>query len=151
MACHGSGRAPCYVRPDGNINLLAASHRYFIGVPPDAPSQRHLYSVPSAPLARSPAVPHCLTCDLSFGDDNSTATDAAACLWNAATVSPAFGHFVLECLGPDVPSVFLVALNADGDNNNGTGGGGGAAVRLLERIVNGNFGNIFHAKSSNSK
>ena len=121
-------------------------------MPPYAPSQRHLYSVPSAPLSRSrsPAVPHCLTCDLTLGDDNSTATDAAAaCLWNAAAVSPAFGHFVLECLGPDVPSVFLVALSADGDNNNGTGGGGGA-VRLLERILNGNFGNIFRAKSNNN-
>ena len=133
---------------------LNLSLRYFLGVPPDAPSQRHLYSVPGgAPLARSPAVPHCLTCDLALGDANSTATaDPATCLWNAVTVSPSFGHFVLECLGPDVPSVFLVALSADGDNNNGTGGGGGgAAVRLLERIVNGNFGNIFHAKSSNSK
>ena len=110
-------------------------------MPPDAPSQRHPYSVPSAPLSRSrsPAVPHCLTCDLTLGDDNSTATDAAdpACLWNAAAVSPAFGHFVLECLGPDVPSVFLVALNLE--DNNGTDGGGGAAVRLLERILNGNF------------
>ena len=107
-------------------------------MPPDAPSQRHLYSVPSAPLSRSrsPAVPHCLTCDLTLGDDNSTATDTT-CLWNAAAVSPAFGHFVLECLGPDVPSVFLVALNLE--DNNGTDGGGGAAVRLLERILNGNF------------
>ena len=108
-------------------------------MPPDAPSQRHLYSVPGgAPLARSPAVPHCLTCDLALGDANATDADAAAaCLWNAAAVSPAFGHFVLECLGPDVPSVFLVALNLE--DNNGTDGGGGAAVRLLERILNGNF------------
>ena len=132
---------------DGIINLLPQYLRYFIGVPPDAPSQRHLYSVPGgAPLARSPAVPHCLTCDLTLGDDNSTATDTT-CLWNAATVSPAFGHFVLECLGPDVPSVFLVALNLE--DNNGTDGGG-RAVRLLERIRNGNFGNIFRAKSNNN-
>ena len=45
------------------INFL----RYFIGIPPDSPSHRHLYSVPSEPLS-SPAVPNCLTCSLAHRD-----------------------------------------------------------------------------------
>ena len=47
------------------INFL----RYFIGIPPDSPSHRHLYSVPSEPLS-SPAVPNCLTCNFTQRDND---------------------------------------------------------------------------------
>ena len=58
-----------------------------------------------------------------------------SCLWNAASISPGFGHYVLECLGPNVPSVFLVTLaNASDFPQNDTDN-----VRLLERTRNGNF------------
>ena len=38
-----------------------------------------------------------------------------SCLWNAASMSPGFGRYVLECLGPSVPSVLLVTLNGAND------------------------------------
>ena len=43
-----------------------------------------------------------------------------SCLWNAASMSPGFGRFVLECLGPSVPSVLLVTLAAAADGANDT-------------------------------
>ena len=65
----------------------------------DRPGERHLYRVAdvSTPSLR---IPECLSC---FENDNTTDN----CLYNRAHMSSDFSYYVLECLGPDVPRVYL--------------------------------------------
>eukprot|EP00094_Tigriopus_californicus_P011472 TCALIF_11077-PA protein Name:"Similar to DPP10 Inactive dipeptidyl peptidase 10 (Homo sapiens)" AED:0.12 eAED:0.12 QI:0/0.84/0.64/0.92/0.76/0.85/14/214/869 len=82
---------------------------YFLAVPKAHPSQRHLFAV-SSNWEESPFSPECLTCNLSrkaLGRD---------CRVHDAVMSPSNTHFILNCLGPDVPGVYLIPIESDLDN-----------------------------------
>eukprot|EP00095_Tigriopus_kingsejongensis_P005245 maker-scaffold353_size198981-snap-gene-0.31 protein:Tk05245 transcript:maker-scaffold353_size198981-snap-gene-0.31-mRNA-1 annotation:"dipeptidyl aminopeptidase-like protein 6" len=82
---------------------------YFTAIPSDHPSQRHLYSVNSSWIG-SPYAPECLTCDLP------KALLGRECSFNDIIMSPRNEYFVLNCLGPDVPGVYLVPILSQGED-----------------------------------
>lgn len=74
-------------------------HRYYIATVEDEPGSRHLFRIPFVftPLLRQP---ECLSC---VEHENTT----SPCNYNKAHLSPDFSYFVLECLGPGLPSTYL--------------------------------------------
>ena len=65
----------------------------------DKPGERHLYRVAdvTTPLLRHP---ECLSC---LEADNTT----DICLYNRVHMSLDYSYYVLECLGPEVPRIYL--------------------------------------------
>ncbi|KAK4304092.1 hypothetical protein Pmani_023954 [Petrolisthes manimaculis] len=72
---------------------------YFMATVEEKPGERHLFRVADVSSPRI-MLPECLSC---LEADNTTDT----CLFNRAHFSKSFSYFVLECLGPDVPRVYL--------------------------------------------
>ncbi|CAL4066477.1 unnamed protein product, partial [Meganyctiphanes norvegica] len=72
---------------------------YYMATMEDKPSERHLFRVQdnSTPLLRHP---ECLSC---LESDNITDT----CLYSKAQLSPDYTYFILECLGPEAPRIYL--------------------------------------------
>ncbi|KAJ0171534.1 hypothetical protein K1T71_013084 [Dendrolimus kikuchii] len=117
-------------------------HIYYLGIPEGKPGQQHLYRVSSeAPRPGSPQkLPYCVTCnsqvsqfyilvlisclpkDMMFKVDEfncpkysmtlASMPQNLPCLYHEAYFSPSSAYFVLECLGPGVPtaSLFRTAL-----------------------------------------
>lgn len=51
-------------------------------------------------------MPNCLTCLLDAGH----LAGRERCSANDVKISPGFQHYILNCLGPDIPGVFMVNL-----------------------------------------
>ncbi len=83
---------------------------YFLGVPADSPSRRHVYSAGTgwAPGAAEPRMPECLTCGI-----DPALLGGRRCTYVDARFNPAMTHYVLECLGPDLPGTFLVSVEPE--------------------------------------
>lgn len=69
---------------------------YYIAAPEKKPGERHLYQISSTESISNKSG-YCLTCHL-----------APNCLYNNVRFSPLATSYILECLGPSVPTFYLV-------------------------------------------
>lgn len=72
---------------------------YYTATMEEKPGERHLFRT-SDVTSTMMLMPDCLSC---LEADNKTDT----CLFNRAHFSTDFSYYVLECLGPDVPRIYL--------------------------------------------
>ena len=80
-------------------------HRYFLASLENHPDKRHVYKI-----STDTKIQECLTCKESGITKHNTNLDLPECEYAHGKISPNFTHFLLECLGPDVPYTVLVSL-----------------------------------------
>ncbi|RZF33297.1 hypothetical protein LSTR_LSTR007642 [Laodelphax striatellus] len=104
-------------------------HVYFRAAPEGKPGQRHVYRVLDNINSTENSKWQCLTCQIDIDNSNSTNSTAlnstidwemwpvqsSSCLYVSAILSPGPRpeFFLLQCLGPDVPSLLLMNTSSN--------------------------------------
>lgn len=73
---------------------------YYAATAYDEPGVRHVYSLKHSNNSNEEKMIDCLSCRIN-----------SSCLYNSLSFSPNGRHFVLECLGPNLPIYYLVDVN----------------------------------------
>ena len=84
-------------------------HRYFLASLENGenhPDKRHVHKI-----STDSKIQECLTCKES-GKTRQPRNLDLECEYARGKISPNFTHFLLECLGPDVPYTVLVSLSS---------------------------------------
>ena len=91
--------------------IISSQHRYFLASLENGknhPDKRHVYKIKK--ISDTKSEEKCLTCE-KF-DKTKQTNDLPKCEYARSKISPNFTHFLLECLGPEVPYTVLVSLTS---------------------------------------
>ena len=93
---------------------ISSLHRYFLASLEDGknhPDKRHIYKIKISSDFKSKE--KCLTCKEFDKTKQTNNLSLPKCKYARGKISPNFTHFLLECLGPDVPYTALVSLTSE--------------------------------------
>ena len=91
--------------------IISSQHRYFLASLENGknhPDKRHVYKIKK--ISDTKSEEKCLTCE-KF-DKTKQTNDLPKCEYARSKISPNFTHFLLECLGPEVPYTVLVSTTS---------------------------------------